>query len=95
MMGKVNKYKASIIDMDVKTENRGATARMSFTINVMSGVADGTIDRAALMRKISDVTDRISDTIKRSNTNDFEKTIMGIEGKEYYYQSDGKLVPKD
>ena len=87
-----NKYQASIIDMDVKTENRGTTARMSFTVNVMSGTADVKIDRVALMRKISDVTDRISDTIECSNAV-VEEVIYGVNGEELHYRN-GKPVPK-
>lgn len=40
-----NTYRASIIDMDVKTENRGTTARMSFTVNIMPGIDYHKIDR--------------------------------------------------
>lgn len=92
-MNEENKYKASIIDMDVKTENRGATARMSFTVNIMSDIADGKIDRVALTKKISGVTDEITKAIKRSNEKGFTGEIMTLGGKEYI-RKDGKLIPK-
>lgn len=87
-----NNYKASIIDMDVKTENRGTTARMVFTVNIMSGTADGKIDRTALTKKISDVTDRISKAIECSNAV-VEKVICCANGEELHYRN-GKPVPK-
>lgn len=87
-----NNYKASIIDMDVKTENRGTTARMFFTVNIMPETVDGKIDRVALTKKISDVTDGISKAIECSNAV-IEEVIYGKNGEELHYRN-GKPVPK-
>lgn len=89
-----NKYKASIINMDVKTENRGATARMSFTVNIMSGTPDGKIDRVALTKKISNVTAEITNAIARSNSSDSIEKVMVI-GDEEFYCRDGELFPRE
>ena len=89
-----NKYQASIIDMDVKTENRGATARMFFTVSVMSDIDDRKIDRVALTKKINVVTAEITNAITRSNSSDSIKKVISLGDKEYYYR-DGKLFPRE
>lgn len=89
-----NNYKASIIDMDVKTENRGTTARMSFTVSVMPDMDDGKIDRVALTKKINAVTAEITNAIARSNSSDSIEKVMVIGDKEYYCR-DGELFPKE
>ena len=62
-----NKYQASIIDMDVKTENRGATARMFFTVNIMPDIDDRKIDRVALTKKIRNFPAEVTNVIALSN----------------------------
>ena len=89
-----NTYRASIIDMDVKTENRGITARMSFTVNIMPGIDYHKIDRVALTKKINAVTAEITNAIARSNSSDSIERVLVIGDKEYYYR-DGKLFPKE
>lgn len=79
--------------MDVKTENRGTTARMFFTVNIMPETVDGKIDRVALTKKISDVTGAITRATKYSNKDGFTGTILACDGKEYI-EKGGKLVPK-
>lgn len=80
--------------MDVKTENRGTTARMSFTVNIMPGIDYCKIDRVALTKKINAVTAEITNAIARSNSSDSIEKVMVIGDKEYYYR-DGKLFPKE
>lgn len=80
--------------MDVQTKNRGMTARMFFTINIMPETVDGKIDRVALTNKISDVTGAITRAIERSDKKDFTGTVLVCDGKEYI-KKDGKLVPKE
>ena len=89
-----NTYRASIIDMDVKTENRGTTARMFFTINIMPDIDDRKIDRAALTKKISNVTAEVTHAIVRSNSSDSTEKVMVIGDKEFYCK-DGKLFPRE
>lgn len=89
-----NKYQASIIDMDVKTENRGTSARMVFTVDIMPGIDYHKIDRVALTKKINVVTAEITHAIARSNSSDSIERVMVIGDKEYYYR-DGKLFPKE
>ena len=89
-----NKYQASIIDMDVKTEGRGTTARMSFTVDIIPGIDYHKIDRVALTKKINVVTAEITNAIARSNSSDSIERVLVIGDKEYYYR-DGKLFPKE
>lgn len=89
-----NKYQASIIDMDVKTEGRGTTARMSLTVDIIPGIDYHKIDRVALTKKINTVTSEITNAITRSNSSDSIEKVMVIGDKEYYYR-DGKLFPKE
>ena len=89
-----NKYQASIIDMDVKTENRGTTARMFFTVNIMPDIDDRKIDRVALAEKISNVTAKITNAIVRSNSSESIEKVISLGDKEYYYR-DGKLFPRE
>lgn len=89
-----NKYQASIIDMDVKTEGRGTTARMFFTVNIMPDIDDRKIDRVALTNKISNVTAEVTHAIVRSNASDPIEKVMVIGDKEFYCK-DGKLFPKE
>lgn len=89
-----NKYQASIIDMDVKTEGRGTTARMFFTVNIMPDIDDRKTDRVALTKKISNVTAEVTNAIARSNSSDSIEKVMVIGDKEFYYR-DGKLFPRE
>lgn len=75
-----NKYQASIIDMDVKTENRGTTARMFFTVSIMPDIDDRKIDRVAMVEKISDVTEAVAKAIKESNNVKIRTEIL-MDGK--------------
>lgn len=89
-----NKYQASIIDMDVKTEGRGTTARMSFTVDIIPGIDYHKIDRVALTKKINAVTAEITNAITRSNSSNSIEKVISLGDKEYYYR-DGKLFPRE
>ena len=75
-----NKYQASIIDMDVKTENRGTTVRMFFTVSVMPDMDDGKIDRVALTNKINAVTEAVTKSIQKCNNVKIRTEIV-MDGK--------------